>query len=263
MNMNIYAHKPGPLSKAFLQVVGLTNDKLVEVADQKSADIVLLTGSDELRALYNDKQLFCVLMTGQRDISKNQPENVCLLNTIRLLDSNDGVIKLLELIEKRKTAKQVEKPEAQKPSNIVGCTKRYSVLVIDDTEENLRTAETVLAGHLVVTTSRLEQAVKLMEGQRFDAVLTDMEMPPDKLYSALNLDHYGMKETVPYGFAAIIEVTERGIPVAVVTDGNHHAGWVSAMFDHKRGATVNGQKVLFFNGIGKRWDKALKHLMEE
>ena len=263
MNIKVYAHKSGPLSKVFLQVVGLTNDTLVEVADQKSADVVLLTGSDDLRSLYNEKQLFCVLLTGQRVVAQNQPENVCLLDTLKLFESNSGIMKLLEMIEKRKAVEPA--PEKAKPmfSDIVELKGRYTVLVIDDTEENLRIAESVLAGHTVVTASRLQQAVKLMDSQRFDAVLTDMEMPPDKLYSALNLDSYGVTETVPYGFAAILEATERGIPVAVVTDGNHHAGWVSAMFDTKKGATVNGQKVLFFNNIGKRWDKALKRLMEE
>jgi len=102
-----------------------------------------------------------------------------------------------------------------------------------------------------------------MKGKTFDAVLTDMHMRPDKTYGSLNLDAYGVKETIPYGFAMMLEATTRGIPVAVVTDGNHHQDWVSAMFDDIKDATVNGQKVLFFNNIGKRWDKALKCLMEE
>ena len=266
MNINVYAHKSGPLSKAFLQVVGLTDHKLVEVTDQKAADIILLTGSEDFRALYNDKQLFCVLQTERRPLTAKQPENVCLLDTLKLMEGDSGIPKLLEMIDKR-IADQAKKPTTEEAiptfSDLAKFKSHYSVLVIDDTERNLRVAETVLAAHTVVTVNRLQEAVKAMERQRFDAVLTDMEMPPDKTYSALNLDRYGVKETVPYGFAVIIEATERGIPVAVVTDGNHHEGWVSAMFDHKKGATVNGQKVLFFNGIGKRWDKALKCLMEE
>jgi len=72
MNIQVYAHKSGLLSKAFLQVVGLTDHKLVEVADQKSADIILLTGSDDLRTLYNDKQLFCVLQTERHPLPADQ-----------------------------------------------------------------------------------------------------------------------------------------------------------------------------------------------
>ena len=90
MNNNVYAHKSGPVSKAFLQVVGLT-DTLAEVADQKSADIVLLTGTDNLRDLYNEKQLFCVLQTPGQRMVPNQPENVCMVDTMKLFGSDNGI----------------------------------------------------------------------------------------------------------------------------------------------------------------------------
>ena len=264
MNNNVYAHKSGPVSKAFLQVVGLT-DTLAEVADQKSADIVLLTGTDNLRDLYNEKQLFCVLQTPGQRMVPNQPENVCMVDTMKLFGSDNGIPHLLEQIEKHKvmtTGTAAPKKELPMFSDVVSFRKRYSVLVIDDTEQNLRIAEAVLEKHSVTVVGSLQDAMIKLGQQHFDAVLTDMEMPPDKQYSSLNLDRYAVDEKVPYGFAVVLEMTDRGMPVAVVTDGNHHEGWVSAMFDHIKGATVNGQKVLFFNGIGKRWDKALKCLME-
>ena len=262
-NINVYAHKPGPLSKAFLQVVGLTNATLVEVADQKSADLILLTGLDDLRALYTPTQFFCVLLIRKYEIAANQPANVCFINPYEPFLADGSLEKMAVMIEKHMVAKPALDVATPEFTDIVRCAKCYSVLVIDDTEANLRIAKAVLVGHTVVTANRLQQAVGLMNSQQFDTVLTDMEMLPDKLYQSLSLDHYGVTETVPYGFAAILEATERGIPVAVVTDGNHHAGWVSAMFDTKKGATVNGQKVLFMNDIGKRWDMALKRLMEE
>ena len=265
MNANVYAHKSGPISRSFLKVVGLTDVKLVEVADQKSADIILLAGSDDLRVLYNERQLFCVLQIPGQRIASNQPVNVCLVDTLNLFKGDKGINSLCELIAKRQgfvvegASKKVELPEF---SDIATFKKRYSVLVIDDTEKNLRMAETVLDGNDVVVVGSLIEAIKAVRRRNFDAVLTDMEMPPDKHYPSLNLDHYAVDEKVPYGFAVVLEMTTRGIPVAVVTDGNHHEGWVSAMFDNIKGATVNGQKVLFFNNIGKRWDKALKSLME-
>lgn len=266
MNINVFAHKSGPLSKAFLQVVGLTDHKLVEVADQKSADFILLTGSDDLRALYNDRQLFGVLLTDRRPVAEKQPENVCLLDTLKLFGGNSGITKLLEMIDKR-IADQAKKPAVEeslpKFSDVAKFKSRYSVLVIDDTERNLRIAEAVLNGHSVTTASGLQEAMKAVRQKHFDVVLTDMEMRPDKQYSSLSLDCYGVTETVPLGFAVVLEMTARGMPVAVVTDGNHHTGWVSAMFDHIHDAKVNGQKVLFFNDIGKRWDTALKCLMEK
>lgn len=263
--INVYAHKSGPVSKAFLQVVGLTDVKLIEVADQKSADIVLLTEMDDLRALYNEKQIFCVLQNSGQHVAPNQPENVCLLDALGLF-GDKGIMLLVAQIDKRKAAKTesvTPKVELPKFSDVATFKKRYSVLVIDDTEQNLRIAESVLEKHSVTVAGSLRDAIVKLGQQHFDAVLTDMEMPPDKHYSSLNLDHYAVGEKVPYGFAVVLEMTERGMPVAVVTDGNHHEGWVSAMFDHIKGANVNGQKVLFFNGIGKRWDTALKRLMEE
>lgn len=262
MNIHIFALEPGPVSKAFLQVFNLTEDKLVEVDDKEKADVILLTDAQSLRKVYNEHQMFCVLVMGRDSISENQPENVCLVKGDSVFGEN-GFVKLVQMIERQKA----KKPAVQKSApplfpDIARFTRRYSVLVIDDTAENLQTAQAVLKDHDVVTVSQLETAVGIMSGKHFDAVLTDMEMPPDKLYRALNLDSYGVAEVVSYGFAAMLEATERGIPVAIVTDGNHHRGWVSAMFDTKKGATVNGQKVLFFNDIGKRWDKALKSLLE-
>jgi len=264
MNINVYTHESGPLSRAFLQVFNLTNDKLVETSDQSTADVILITGMDDLRPLYNEHQLFLVLLTGVHGhVSPSQPVNVCLLDGLNLFGPN-GVVKLIQQLESHREALVKRVPETVPVfSDIVRCDKVYRVLVIDDTPKNLRIAEKVLVGHEVATVAGLQEALKkIVDGVTFDAVLTDMEMLPDKQYPSLSLDHYGIRETVPLGFAVVLEMTGRNMPVAVVTDGNHHAGWVSAMFDHIHSANINGQKVLFFNGIGKRWDKALKCLME-
>ncbi|MSU55276.1 MAG: response regulator [Candidatus Taylorbacteria bacterium] len=265
-NINIYAHKSGPLSKAFLKVVGLTDAKLVEVTDQTCADMVLLTGTDDLRALYNKEQIFCVLQTSGQRVATNQPENVCLIDTRMLFDGDKGIQLLLAQIDKLKATKTesvASNVELPKFSDVPTFDKSYLVLVIDDQEQNLRIAEAVLGKHSVVVARSFQDAMLKLGENYFDAVLTDMDMPPDKYYSSLNLDHYAVDEKIQYGFAVVLEMTRRGMPVAVVTDGNHHEGWVSAMFDRIKGTIVNGKKVLFFNNIGKRWDKALKCLMEE
>lgn len=266
MSVKIHAHKPGPVSRAFLQVFGLVGDTFDEVADASQADIILLTGSDDLRTLYNEHQLFCVLHVDRhRAIAGNQPENVCILDTLHLFGGKDGIEKLTVAIEKHKVS--MANPSVRKSAivefpDVATFAKRYSVIVIDDTERNRQIAETVLKDQHAVVVSRLDGAVHAMDHGQFDAVLTDMHMPPDEHYRALNLDRFGIKETVPYGFAVILEATKRGLPVAVVTDGNHHEDWISAMIDRMPEAVVNGQKVLFFNNIGKRWDKALKALLE-
>jgi len=266
MNLKIYAHKPGPVSRAFLQVFGLTNDELNEVTDASQADIILLTGADDLRTVYNPRQLFCVLQTNPREkIANNQPENVSVIDAFNLFNEEKGIARFVAAIEKHKQKQAIESRANPNPvqfPDIAVFKKSYSVLVIDDTNANLELAKRLLNGHSLTVASHVELAVKEMENKHFDAVLTDMQLRPDCLYPSLNLRHYGVTETIPYGFAVVFEATKRGIPVAVVTDGSHHDDWVSAMFDHIREATVNGQRVLFFNHIGKRWDKALKELLE-
>jgi CheY-like chemotaxis protein len=263
--MSIFVHSPNPATAAFLQVVNLTEFQLEKTESQASADIVFVTELRELRGIYNSTQIFLVMLPGSDlDRSPKQPENVCLVDAFKIFDPTRGIAQLVALCEARGKlqAKPAVKAAAAKPSNLAHFAKRYAVLVIDDKEENLERARVCLEGHDVVTVNRLQVAVQEMDARKFDAVLSDMEMLPDKLYPSLNLDQYGVTDTVPYGFAAIIEATERGLPIAIVTDGNHHASWVSAMFDHKKGMTANGQKVLFFNNIGKGWDVALKALME-
>ncbi len=265
MKINVYFHKSNCLHLAFKQVFGLGagDNELVETTDKHVADIILLTDVSDVRLIYNERQLFVALCTGHQSTAK-QPENICVIDALNLFGP-EGIEKLLACAKAHMASKAniVEVQATVEYADISKFSKRYSVLVIDDKEENLRTAEAVLKAHAVTVCSSVEEAMRTMKAVMFDAVLTDMEMRPDKHFSALNLERYGVTETVDYGFAVMLEVTALGIPVAIVTDGNHHQSLTSAMFDHIKGATVNGQKVLFFNNIGKRWDWALKSLMEE
>ncbi len=273
MRIKLYAHNSGPLSKAFLQTFRFDGYELVETSDRGVADAVLLLENDVLadpesfRRMYRGQQLFIVLKTsGESHISRNQPENVCVIDPLRLMMSHCEVERLTTGLGWLKAEKaKAPTPELPIPvfMDVPSFGKRYKVLVIDDTARNLRIAEAVLGKcHKVSIANSVQAAVSLMDNGGFDAVLTDMQIPPDKHYSALALGRYGVRETVDYGWAVMFEATRRGIPVAIVTDGSHHESLASAMFDSIKGATVNGQKVLFFNNIGKRWDFALKALME-
>ena len=149
------------------------------------------------------------------------------------------------------------------PTDIVSTLKDYRVLVIDDNEDNLALARHLLQPqHQLVTACGFEQGMKALENGEFDAVLSDMEMPANKRYPSLSFSSTRLGEDYGYGFFSVFEVTSRGLPIAVVTAGNHHSSWISAGLDTLKKAVVNGQKVLFYNSIGKRWDIALKALME-
>jgi CheY-like chemotaxis protein len=268
--MKIHVPNHNALTRALLQTIKMFENQ-EEVKQLAEADIVLTTNLDELRKIHQDDKFFGLIATRYDGVRKDQPENVFVLDGADLIHGENGASafkKAFEVWHSTTETGSSDERDAQKEastvSNLATLSRSYSVLIIDDSEENLSLAIRLLPGQQICPVRKVEEAVRLlrMEGKTFDVVLTDMHMPPDKTYGSLNLDTYGIKETVPYGFAMVLEATKRGIPVAVVTDANHHQDWVSAMFDHIKEATVNGQKVLFCNHLGKRWDRALELLME-
>lgn len=262
--MKIHIPTPNSLTNAFTQTFRLFDDQS-EVGSLNEADVVLTTSLDELRRIHRDDKFFGLFAHRFSDVCKRQPENVYILDATNLMNGEHGAVAFKRAIEKWQAKdKAVSARRSEEVGPVAELSRSYTVLIVDDSHENLELAMRVLPGQQICPVSSMEQAVRLlrMEGKTFDAVLTDMHMPPDKTYRSLNLDIYGIKETVPYGFAMMLEATRRGIPVAIVTDANYHMDWVSAMFSNIKDATVNGQKVLFLNNIGKRWDIALKRLME-
>ena len=267
MNIRIYNHQPGPVSRAFLQVFKLTSGQLSIVSLGDKPNVILLSDKEHLPEMYREDIFFAILVKGTQEIRDastcNIPKNVFLLDPLNIFVGDHSAIKFVEKLEAwAGPATGNEKDEDF--SGIVPFKQDdwYNVLVIDDRPKNLRLAHHVLKGQQVVTARSLKEGLHFLDSSKFHVVLSDMNMPPDKYYPSLNLDSYGLMETVTYGFAAIFEVTKRGVPLAIVTDGDHHRDWVSAMIDKIPGPhTVNGQKVMFYNQYGKRWDQALNHFM--
>ena len=171
---------------------------------------------------------------------------------------------LVPLVEATRAKKTLAKSKAAPvlPTNLVKTTGRYRVLIIDDKPENLELARLLLAEHELVTADGLKSGMAEMAKGKFDAVLTDMEMKPDNFYPSFSVTSQPLGQTVLFGWAVAAEVTKRGVPVAIVTDGNHHTSWTVAMFNSMKRMEMNGQTVLLFGNIGKRWNEALKALME-
>ncbi len=263
--IKVYAHKPGPVSKAIIQVIALFEQVSGDHAIDE-ADVILVTEREHLNALYRKDKPFALLNTRPGLQPSNLPENVYVLLPY-LTDKEKGLIPFIDWLkaqlEKAKTAEKTVTEPTEEFTDFLSFKQNYRVLILDNDPKNLEKAAAMLKGHSIVMTKSLESAVGYCAPDKFDAVLTDMQMPLDRHFGALSPDAINPALEVPYGFAMVFEATRRGIPVAVVTDGNHHQDWVSAMFDRITSATVNGQKVLFLNSIGKRWDKALKRLLEE
>jgi len=260
--MKVYIPESNELTATILQIL---KSDLEEVATIEESDFVLVTSLEPLRKHFQEGRIFFFLTARDfdRESSKTQPDNVWVI------DGDNGLKHICaELARLRDSmAQAVSKPVETKTADIgpvAQMNRSYFVLVVDDTEANLQTAIERLPGQKLILARGPEEAMKYLNlpGQMPDAVLTDMQMRPDKLYGSLNVDQYGVTETIHNGFSMMFEATSRGIPVAIVTDGNHHQDWVSAMFNKVKSADVNGQKVLFFNNIGKRWETALKMLLE-
>ncbi len=263
--MKIYVPNPSPVTKAFLAVCQLTLEQ-AEVESVEDADLVFVATVDDLYKQYRPDKFFgfIVAQNFAREQSKKQPNNVFVLDALHWLgEHTNSVFAFARAFEAWNPPKQIQQVD-EPTGNITALSRSYFVLVVDDTRVNLETATRRLVGQQLILTTGPEEAMRYlnMPGRKPDAVLTDLQMRPDKTYGALNIDQYGVAETVHSGFALMFEATARGIPVAIVTDGNHHLDWASAMFDRMKSATVNGQKVLFFNNIQKRWDEALKALLE-
>lgn len=266
--MKFFPFRNSPLLKAFLQVFGFTPDQK-EVGTLEEADICLVTSASDLREAYRPDKFFGFIPIHDFAVekAKNQPLNVFVMNGANLIhDTENGAVGFKRAFEAWQKNQSGKKPIGEAPvhSNLADLSKSYFVLVVDDTKKNLELATARLVGQQLILAQGPEEALRYLNlgGRMPDAVLTDLQMRPDKSYGSLNLDAYGVTETVHSGFAVMLEATKRGIPVAIVTDGNHHQDWASAMFDHIKEVRVNEQKVLFFNNIGKRWDESLKALME-
>ncbi|MEI7480202.1 MAG: hypothetical protein WCJ59_01090 [bacterium] len=140
-----------------------------------------------------------------------------------------------------------------------------SVLVIDDKIENLKLALDLLTErHSVTLASGYGEAMDLLKTKKYDAVLTDCDMPIRTISGTmLSVSNIDFNEVGHIGLIQIFELTAMGYPVALVTaGGNHHSDWQTAMLKKASSPpnVVNGQPVVFFTD-GKPWDKALEGLL--
>lgn len=108
------------------------------------------------------------------------------------------------------------------------------ILILDDTQANLDAAAEQLKGHELVLVSSFSRArkrlspswdnekKKMVPGERFDIVLTDLFLPGEKEGQG-DKGYAFIGEPVPTGLALALLALKVGVgKVAVVSNGNHH-----------------------------------------
>lgn len=121
------------------------------------------------------------------------------------------------------------------------------IIVIDDKQKHLDAAIQTLIGHDVTICSTYDDALELLEGQYWDAVLCDLLMPAGRDAQGPKGKKYVGKE-MPVGWSLALFAARRGAKyVAVISDMNHHDHPASAMIDRIGTVYVNTAKVAFLN----------------
>lgn len=145
------------------------------------------------------------------------------------------------------------------------------ILVIDDKQKNLEDAKIQLADHEVTTLSSINEIRDCYDDdetggfkglknyfKQFDVILTDLFMPAIQ-YGA----RPGIYEEVPYGVIVTMLALRFEIPVAIVTDIDHHRNPFAYASDLLRSCIMGSTPFGFYShGSEKRWDIALKYLLE-
>jgi CheY-like chemotaxis protein len=154
------------------------------------------------------------------------------------------------------------------------------ILIIDDNSVNLAAATLTLAGHDLTLVSEYDEAMKALDRETYEVVLTDLLMPAGREAQGPRGRPF-IGQPMPVGFALALHAVLRGAKyVAVVTATNHHDHPASAMLDRLDRASwsdemsrprfvINGATVGFFHHPrvmvdgqeGKDWGKVLKALV--
>ncbi len=180
------------------------------------------------------------------------------------------------------------------------------ILVIEDSQIQSDAAQAQLVGHEVTICKSFRQAEEILAGAKngcwykedadfpFDAVLTDLFLPPSPIGTVSVVQHYEKDKDVikrdlpktierfgkeiPYGLVIALVSMRRNIPVAIVSDKGHHShpiNWALDLVASRERRlllgtspflTMEGCYLMTKNANGetvKNWAKALEILMKE
>jgi CheY-like chemotaxis protein len=259
------AIKDGPLPRAIKQVLPILGNESshVYVENMDEADLVIFTEMRDVERGYNKEKSYAYLQIPGTERSPRLSENCQKIDALNIMA---GLLNAIT--EARKGLKPLETPVAEVVEEVIPLRPdALSILVIDDTPKHIVSAKSGLAGHKLTVATGYEEAMEILGKEKFDVVLTDLQMPMSS--RTLGPDAFKLGQLVPYGIMLMIEASHKGVKhVAVVTDLNHHADWLSAAFDRFRyPINIDGAKVLMMHAPmkddAKDWAQALKILMKD
>lgn len=228
---------------------------LTWVETPKEADVIIVACRHNLKKFYCDSATM-IYISG---CTKEQPPT-----DVVVISVHTAMADLVEWLKNFTPKPRPSTMETFKTSFLyISPTGSKTILVVDDKRENLQSAYKQLSQdyHLILAEGYGE-AIETLKKQRVDAVLTDCQMPLRSLGStALSGTSHDVTAQGHVGIFLMLWATAQGIPVAMLTDANHHSDWVVALMETlPKEQTMNGQKILFFNN--KEWDVAIKELLD-
>lgn len=260
------AMEDGALPRAITQVFGLVGEINSQslVDNHADADLVLAHSIRNIEDGYDVEKTYGLIGFLRTDVPKWLPDNIHTIGLASTLVELANLIQRVWLTLKPLEAKVTEPITPEVPL----LPDALRILVIEDTHKHRVSARAGLAGHKLTVVTGYVEAMKILSNEKFEVVLTDLQMPMSS--RTLSNEAFKIGQLVPYGIMLMIEAAHRGAKhVAVVTDLNHHADWMSAAFDHFRyPIQIDGAKAKMMhspmNGDGtKDWASALDRLMKD
>lgn len=264
VRIHVALKETDPVRRALEQVFGVIGDPKTHnfVKTIREADLVIFTETKAIEMDYSISTRTYAYIDGMAHDKPNLPTGV-----VRLSMANT-VVSLVELIQKVWLTLKPTEENVSVAAKVQVRPDALRVLVIDDTPKHIVSAESGLAEHRLTTATGYEQAMQILGNEKFDVVLTDLEMPMSSNQLASHVFKLG--ELVPYGVLIAIEAAHRGAKfVAVVTDGGHHHGPFQAAIDYFRTFPVKIEKAKMvmmhapMKDGAKDWATALDILMKD
>ena len=235
---------------------------------QAEADLVIFDEVREIERGYDKEKSYAFLQMPGVKVPR-LPDNCEVINPLQILPGLIGSISKARLRLPPPAMSAVEEEEETTVSLLPDALR---ILVIEDTPRHQASAKQGLAGHRLMVATGYEEAMEVLGNEKFDVVLTDLQLPMSS--RTLGTEAFKLGQLVPYGLMLMIEAAHQGARhVAVVTDMNHHADWLSAAFDHFRySVKIEGAVVQMMHAPMKRdasgesvkdWVAALDRLLKE